>query len=183
MARIVLVMLGSMVAAGCAADAPSGLWISAGDPGVVAGRFVQESDELQFTFSHQLAKHEAVLASERGEVLEDVFWLDGGIDDTTFVLASLLGGRAWASQVDGASASQESGDPRAVDELAARPEMQLVVPMLDALEETGFITRSEVVDPSRNDFAVDLYLPTGDEWRTVYVVAPREPSQALHHGG
>ena len=176
MTRIAIAVLGSLVAAGCAADPAEPLSISERTDAVVAGAF----GPLHFAFSHELAKHEAVLSDAKGQTLEDVFWLDGGIDGETFVLASLFNGRVWAAQVaDGSNPENE----RASNELAARPEMQLVAPMLDSLVEAGIVETSRPNDAASSPFAVDLYLP-GEmpSWPTIYIVAPAEQQHALHHG-
>ncbi len=175
MSRSKFAVVGLSTLVGCAAQpadsTPYGLVISVRTSEVVAGTFRQNGDTLRFDFSDRHGNHEAVLTDAQGDELEDVVFVDGGIDGTSFVEAILLGGKAWVVSVQGNTEPQVSGDPSTLDELAARPEMQLVAPLQAALADAGIQARAASTPLMPTLPSVDLYVTDGStwSWSTIYL--------------
>lgn len=176
MTRIQFTALGLLALGACTADTshatPDGLVVAQRSSELVAGTFSENGVVLNFDFSDRNGDHEAVLTGARGAYLEDVVFVDGGIDGTSFVEAILLD-KAWVISVPGDPASRTSGDPSVFGELAARPEMQLVAPLEAALSDMGMETRTASTAPTPTLPSVDLYVNDGSiwSWSTIYLAA------------
>ncbi len=111
MTRIDLVAVGLFAVAGCGVDGatviPDGLVVSTQTPDHVAGTFGSSGEGLQFDFSHLSGTHEAILSDARGKTLEDVVFVDGGIDGENIVEAVLLE-ELWVVSVQGSSSPTAS---------------------------------------------------------------------------
>ncbi len=166
MTRIELVAAGMLAFAGCGVDGveaiPDGLVVEMQTRDVVSGTFGQGGDGRRFDVSDLHGTHEAILCDAGGATLEDVVFVDGGLDGTSFIEATLLD-RLWVIGIAGEAEPHLSGDPSMLAALAARREMQLVAPLQAALSAAG-VAREQSGPTIFAPFTVDLYVTDGSAW-------------------